>query len=259
MLNRLAKRIRDHLIRYSVPRVVPQVCRSLPHDTAAFTQGLCYYDGVLYESTGLEPGSSLRRIDPRDGKLQQVLSVEGDFAEGIAVLRGELYQLSWKRGIARVYAVPSLELTRTVSYSGQGWGLAAYDHGFFMSNGSNKILQRDAVFEVKRRIQVRAGAIPIHNLNDLTYANGLIYANVLWRSQILEIDPSNGQVLRLIDCSKLVDAAMPMDCDSVLNGITYNPSDKRFFLSGKRWPWIFEVKIPSSGTLPLGSSHRSDN
>ncbi len=245
MLNHLSKRLRDHLIRHSVPSVAPLVYRRLFHDTTAFTQGLCYHDEVLYESTGLEPGSSLRRINPHDGQLLQVLAVDGDFAEGIAVFRGELYQLSWKRGFARVYAMPSLELTRTVAYSGEGWGLAACDEGFFMSNGTNEIVLRDAAFEVVRRIGVRVGPIPIRNLNDLTYANGFIYANVFWRNELLEIDPASGRVLRLIDCAQLVDLAAPTDIDSVLNGIAYNPRLNRFFLTGKCWPWIFEVTIPS--------------
>ncbi len=244
MLNRLTKRLRDLLIRCSVSKVVPQVWRRLPHDTEAFTQGLCYHNGMLYESTGLEPGSSLRKIDPSSGEMQQRLLVEGDFAEGIAVFRGELYQLSWKRGIARIYDIPSLELTRTVKYSGQGWGLASHDHGFYMSNGTNEILVRDTEFEVVRRIRVRAGAIAINYLNDLTFANGLIYANVLWRSDLFEIDPADGRVLRLIDCSQLVDEAAPKDVDSVLNGITYHPQESRFFLTGKCWPWIYEVTIP---------------
>ncbi len=249
--------MRDRLIRFRVPSVVPLVTHRLPHDTRAFTQGLCYHGGILYESTGLEPGSSLRRIDPSNGQLERILPLEGDFAEGIAVFRGELYQLSWKRGVARVYAMPSLEMTRTIAYSGEGWGLASHDQGFFMSNGSNVIELRNAAFEVVRRIHVRAGMIPIRNLNDLTYANGFIYANVLWRKELFEIDPVNGQVLRLIDCSQLFAEVKPTDVDSVLNGITYNPSNHRFFLSGKCWPWIFEVTIPlrESGPrdmVPLG-------
>jgi glutaminyl-peptide cyclotransferase len=243
------KRWRERLIRYSVPSVAVELHRCMPHDTTAFTQGLCYHDEMLYESTGLEPGSTLRRLDPNDGQLLQQTLVDGDFAEGIAVFHGELYQLSWKRGIARVFSLPSMQVARTIAYSGEGWGLAAHDEVFLMSNGTNKIVVRDASFEVFKTISVRVGPIPIRYLNDLTYANGLIYANVLWRNDLLEIDPANGRVLRRIDCSPLVTHAAPSDIDSVLNGITYIPHLHRFFLTGKRWPWIFEVSIPPSHVL----------
>ncbi len=254
MLHRLAKHVRDGLIRRGAASVSPRIIRTLPHATDSFTQGLVFHAGVLYESTGLYGRSSVRVIDPRDGRLIDSKPVSNDFSEGIAVRDGELYQLSWKQGIARVYDLESLEVRRTISYQGEGWGLTSHDGGFFMSDGTSRLQARCGQFDLLERFRVRTGAVPMRNLNDLQYANGLIYANVLWRNDLLEIDPATGRVHRLIDCSEMVRAAAVNDVDSVFNGVAYNPKSASFFLTGKNWPLLFEVVVPGVGGEAVNST-----
>ena len=234
----------NRLIRVGTPRVRAQIVRTLPHDCLAFTQGLSYHRGLLYESTGSTTHSSLRCLDPSDGSLRSQVQVKNDHAEGIAVVGNRLFQLSWKSEKVRVYQLPELMKVGEFSYDGEGWGLAAGSNGLIMSNGSSTLYFRDEAFQVTRVSHVRSNGIPVRNINDIECVGRSIYANILGSGDIFEISLDHGNVLRIVDCSALVAAAGPSDDASVLNGIAYNGDRGTFFLTGKNWPLLFEVRIP---------------
>lgn len=241
---RAAKAMIERLIRLGLPRVTPQIVRTLPHDERAFTQGLAYHTGFLYESTGGHGSSSLRRIDPRDGRIAHHIAVQNDFAEGIAVTEGRILQLSWQTGIARVYNVPDLVKIDEIGYDGEGWGLAAGPLGLVMSDGTCILRFCDHRLVVTHTLRASCHGISLRKINDLEWASGRIYANVWFSNEILEISPHSGRVIRVLDCSSLAKVADPGDVESVLNGIAYNPDHGTFYLTGKRWPLLFEVAIP---------------
>jgi glutamine cyclotransferase len=225
-----------------VPTVIPRLVRTIPHDTAAFTQGLVFVDGRLVESTGAPRGrqSSLRVIDPSDGRVVRSRAVPGVFAEGIAAVDTELYQLTWRSGIALVYSLPSLHPVRRDVYRGEGWGLCWDGECLIMSTGSDTLFFRDTGFEPVRQVAVRLAGRPLVNINELEYARGKIYANVWFSTYVFEIDPQTGNVLRTIDCTALAERA-GAGGDRVLNGIARNDTAGTFFLTGKDWPVMFEV------------------
>ncbi len=146
-LRRFAKSLLDQAVRWRVPVITPRIVRSLPHDDRAFTQGLTFYDGCLYESTGLIGHSTLRRIDPLDGSLMKLVQISDDFAEGIAVFGGSLYQLSWHSGKARVFRFPELVMIGEVRYQGEGWGLTSSPEGLIMSDGTSHLRSAPTIFE----------------------------------------------------------------------------------------------------------------
>lgn len=188
------------LTQLGVPRVVPTVKRTLPHDPTAFTQGLAYFDGRLYESTGTETNSSLRCIDPDNGRLLHVVPVPDDFCEGIAQWNGRLYQLSWQGGTSRIYELPNLTIVGTATYSGEGWGLTALDDLLLMSDGSSVLRFVDESFETVRTLHVASHGIPMPGINDVEAGPRFVLANVYGRTDDLEIGPHTGRVLRIIDC-----------------------------------------------------------
>jgi glutamine cyclotransferase len=231
----------------AAPTVAPEIVRMVKHDPAAFTQGLLFRDSLLYESTGLVGFSSLRRVDPRSGAAVNNAAVGGDyFAEGIAVLGGELVQLTWKNGVALRYEFPALRrgALRPFEYKGEGWGLTNDSARFIMSNGSDTLYFRDKKFEAIRAVPVTLNGKPLRHLNELEYARGLVYANVWYRDFIVEISAESGAVRRVIDCSELLRIESPPVTDNVLNGIAYDVRADEWYLTGKRWKNIFVVKIP---------------
>lgn len=228
-----------------VPEYTYEVVHAWPHDRGAFTQGLLYHEGVLYESTGLNGASSLRKVELKTGKVLQEVSVSPQyFAEGLALLNGKLFQLTWQNHECFVYDLATLGETKEFSYPGEGWGLTSDGQSLIMSDGTPQIRFIDPVtFEVKRTINVATGNRPDTELNELEYIKGEIFANV-WRSnQILRIDPATGQVRGIIDLTGLLP---PEDHDiatDVLNGIAYDARGGRLFVTGKRWPKLFEIRI----------------
>jgi glutaminyl-peptide cyclotransferase len=229
----------------SVPFVVPRIVDTLPHDSAAFTQGLFLAGGRLYESTGLYGKSSMRAIDTSTGVVLTNLPVApGAFAEGCALLNNEIAQITWKERTAIVYSFPDLAPLRTLSYEGEGWGLTSDGSSFFMSNGSDTLFKRDAAFKTVRAVPVRFAGQPLPHLNELEYVNGHVYANVWYSNYIFEIDPESGIVTRVLDCADLVQKEQPPTADYVLNGIAYNGANGRFYLTGKNWKHIYIVEIP---------------
>jgi len=226
----------------AIPRSYPIIVRTFPHDPAAFTQGLLYYNGLLYESTGLVGHSTLRGVDPADGRVIKSVSVPDLFAEGLARMGLTLVQLSWQEKTALIYTLPELKQTGFFTYSGEGWGLTSDSSSFIMSNGSDTLYQRSKQFVLQKKIPVTFNDKPVKNLNELEYVNGTVYANVWYNSAIMAIRYRTGKVQRVIDCSELVSKAQTRGADDVLNGIAYNPDKGTFFVTGKNWPVMFEVK-----------------
>ncbi|MBD3242670.1 MAG: glutaminyl-peptide cyclotransferase [Chitinivibrionales bacterium] len=228
-----------------VPRIEPQVVRTLPHDSLAFTQGLLLHDGALYESTGSPAGrqSQLRVLDPGTGTVLRSETVPNVFAEGLALMDHTLMLITWRNGIAVQYALPALRPVATPRYEGEGWGLASDGERYYMGDGSDTLFVRNRQFGVVKRIPVTYQGRPLTQLNELEYARGRIYANVWYSDFIFEIDPSSGRVLRLIDCTALVEQANLRSQEQVLNGIAYDPDADTFYLTGKDWPVMFEVRI----------------
>ncbi len=223
-----------------------------PHDTHAFTEGLLFLNGVIYESTGLLGESSLRRVDLLTGKTEQRLDLAPEyFGEGLAALGGRLYQLTYKSGKAFVYDLKSFKLEREFRYSGEGWGLATDGASLLMTDGSDQIRFIDpATFETRRTLHVTEQGRPVDQLNELEWVKGEIFANV-WKTQrVACIDPATGVVRAWVDLSGLLSAADLTPNLDVLNGIAYDPEGDRLFVTGKFWPKMFQIKIvPGKGGL----------
>ena len=223
-----------------------------PHDPAAYTQGLVWDHGTLYESAGLYGRSSLRQVDPRTGEVLRRLDVPpGFFAEGLAEVGNRLLQLTWKEGVAFVYEPRSFERVGEFRYEGEGWGLCDDGRRLVMSDGSDHLGFRDRrTFALLGGVNVLLDGRPATQLNELECVGGAVYANVWMTDQILRIDPASGRVTAVIDAGGLLDAAEQAQAD-VLNGIAYDPEKKTFLITGKLWPKMFEVVfIPASGTPP---------
>lgn len=215
-----------------------------PHDPSAFTQGLQWIDGQLYEGTGLEGRSQLRRIHFPDWTVEQHVSLPDDvFGEGIAVVGNRIFQITWQEGLAYVYDRATFERVGEHHYEGEGWGLCYDGTHLVMSNGSDRIVFRDPeTFEVVRTIRVRRDGRSVDQLNELECVDGVIYANIWQTDHIARIDAQSGRVTGWIDASGLLTADEMMDAD-VLNGITWMPDTQRFLITGKLWPRSFEVEL----------------
>jgi len=228
--------------RVNVPIVRPVVLDTLPHDPEAFTQGLTYKEGYLYESTGLYGESSLRKMS-LDGKILHRINLPEIFAEGITIFDDDLVLLTWKGKKAIRYSFPNLEAKGYYSYSGQGWGLTCDQNHFIMSNGSGILFIRDKNFRIIKKLRVKLDGKTTDRLNALEYIDGKVYANIWSNNFILEIDRDSGNVLRIIDCSELFNIENPEGTEKILNGIAYCRDGDFFFLTGKKWKNIFRVKI----------------
>lgn len=221
-----------------------EVLRSLRHDVQAFTQGLLWHKGKLYESTGQYGYSSLRRLNPEDGEVEQRIDPGRKyFAEGLALVGRRLIQLTWREQTAQTFDVDSLKKLGQMSYSGEGWGLCWDGSRLIMSDGSSLLTFRDPeTFQSTGRMPVTMHGKPLSQLNELEWAEGRVYANVWQEDFIVRIDPDSGRVTALIDASGLLDERQARAAD-VLNGIAYNPQSKTFYLTGKYWPEMFEVRF----------------
>lgn len=226
----------------SALRVV-RVERVFPHDASAFTQGLVFSEGSMYESTGLVGESSLRRVDLETGAVEQNLALDAAwFGEGLAIAGDRLVQLTWKHGIAVEYDLALAE-RRRFTYEGEGWGLCHDGARFVMSNGSDRLSFRDpTTFEELGGVLVRLGAEPLAALNELECVGDLVYANVWKTDRIVGIDPRSGQVRVDVDASGLLSAEEAAAAD-VLNGIARAELPGRFYVTGKLWPKLFEVSF----------------
>lgn len=227
------------------PTYTYEVIKAYPHDTAAFTQGLVFHQGILYESTGLQGSSSLRRVELETGKVLKKIDVPSRFfAEGLALFNGHLYQLTWQTQRGFVYDLDSFNKLREFSYAGEGWGLTRDSHSLVMSDGSSQIRFLDPdTFDVRRMITVQDEGRDIDQLNELEYIKGEIYANIWMTNRIARIDPQSGRINAWINLSGLIPPEASRNPDAVLNGIAYDEASDRLFVTGKYWPKLFEIKL----------------
>jgi glutamine cyclotransferase len=225
-----------------------KVVATFPHDTSSFTQGLVFADGQFYESTGLEGESTLRRVEIASGKALQRIDVPREyFAEGLALVGDELLQLTWRSRIGFVYDRKTFKQKRTFSYKTEGWGLA-YDGAsrLVMSDGTNTLTFLDPkTVAVTRTLKVQDAGRPIGNLNELEWVEGEIWANVWMTDRIARVSPNTGEVNAWIDLSTLWPVAQrPQPADQVLNGIAYDKATRRIFVTGKKWPRLYQITVP---------------
>jgi glutamine cyclotransferase len=236
-----------------------QVIHTYPHDAQAFTQGLIYLDGHLYESTGLSGHSSLRMEDLDTGRIQQFQDVPGKyFAEGLTDWGSTLIQLTWESHVALVYDRFSFRLLRTLPYPGEGWGLTQDGAHLILSDGTAQLRFLDpATFHEIRRITVKDHGAPVKELNELEFIHGEIYANIWHSNRIARISPATGKVLGWIDLTGLLPQSQRSNPDAVLNGIAWDPVHDRLFVTGKLWPRLFEIKvIPAPKPIRPVPSHK---
>jgi len=222
------------------------IVHTYPHDPDAFTQGLIYVDGHLYESTGLNGRSSLRMVDLTTGRVLQKYDLSEEyFGEGLTEWGSTLIQLSWKAHTAFVYDRFSFRQLKTFHYDGEGWGLTHDSTNLIMSDGTSYLRFLDPnSFRLTRKIQVvDASARAINNINELEFVRGEIYANVWHSDEILQISPQTGKVLGVIDLHGIIDTRELEGGDAVLNGIAYDPANDRLLVTGKLWPSLFEIRI----------------
>jgi glutaminyl-peptide cyclotransferase len=234
-----------------------RVVRTYPHDSQAFTQGLVYLDGHLYESTGLEGRSSLRMEDLDTGRILAFHDVPAQyFAEGLTNWGNTLIQLTWQNHLALVYDRLNFRFLRSFHYDGEGWGLTQDGKNLILSDGSSVLRFFDpTTFREVRRITVKDGATLVTQINELEYIHGQIYANIWHSDRIARISPATGKVLGWIDLSGLLPTSEHSTAEAVLNGIAYDAAHDRLFVTGKLWPRIFEIKVIPSTPSPV-SSHR---
>lgn len=225
------------------------VVRSYPHDPQAFTQGLIYRDGVLYEGTGLNGRSGIRKVKLETGEVLQFSALDpGYFGEGITDWNGFLIQLTWRSEIGFVYDKATFQQTKTFAYRGEGWGLTHDGTHLIMSDGSSELRLLDPVtFEETGRITVRQTGTRVERLNELEYVKGQIFANVWETDRIVIISLKDGRVTGWVDMSGLLSPAERASTD-VFNGIAYDAAGDRLFVTGKLWPKLFEIKLVKRGT-----------
>ena len=229
-----------------IPVYGVQVVHAYPHDINAFTEGLFYLNGYLYESTGLESHSSVRKVKLETGQVVQRATLPADmFGEGIAPWNGRLVGLTWKAEVGYVLDLESFDTKGQFGYPGEGWGLTHDDTEMVMSDGTAdlRFLNPTTLVE-SHRIHVTAQGKPVEQLNELEWVDGEIYANIWQTDRIARIDPRTGHVVGWIDCKGLLPMKdfTPQHTD-VLNGIAYDAATKRLWVTGKFWPKVFEIKL----------------
>ncbi|CAA9579877.1 MAG: Glutamine cyclotransferase [uncultured Thermomicrobiales bacterium] len=230
----------------TVPTYGYRVVAEYPHDADAFTQGLVYREGVLYEGTGLNGESTLRRVALETGAVEQSVALDAEhFGEGIAIAGDRVYQLTWQTGTCFVYDRETFALVDTFTYPTEGWGLATDGARLVMSDGTDQLYFRDPeTFAEVGRVAVRDGGEPVRNLNELEVDGGEVWANVWQTDRIARIDPATGSVVGWIDLAGLLSAEDRQGREvDVLNGIAHDPETGRIFVTGKLWPTLFEIEL----------------
>ncbi|MCW3994815.1 MAG: glutaminyl-peptide cyclotransferase [Candidatus Bathyarchaeota archaeon] len=216
------------------------IIATYPHDISAFTEGLVYDNGVLYESTG--EVSSLRCVDLASGSVLKLFELPNQyFGEGLALVNNSLIQLTWQNHIAFIYDKDTFDLIGNFSYPTEGWGLTYDGTRLIMSDGSSNLYFLDPVtFQRIGQISIHDGKNPVTNINELEYVNGDIYANIWLQQKIAIINPQNGQIKGWIDLSGIYQSNYS---DAVLNGIAYDSATGRLFVTGKYWPYLYQIQI----------------
>jgi len=238
-------------------QIIYNLLNAYPHDTAAFTQGLEIYKGHLYESTGLIGRASLRKVDLKTGKILLQKNIDTPyFTEGLTIMNDTLYQLTWENNIVFLYNPKDLKLIKKIPWSAQGWGITHDKKNLFISDGSDKIyVVRPGDLKLERVISVFDNAGPVNNLNELEFINGHIYANRWQYEYLLQINPSTGQVIGKIDLKDILAKNSKVSLSylsapgstgnqmgGVLNGIAWDSASGKMLVTGKLWPYIFEIK-----------------
>ncbi|WP_300154457.1 glutaminyl-peptide cyclotransferase [Solidesulfovibrio sp.] len=234
------------------PVVTAQSVARIPHDPAAFTQGLLFADGVFYESTGLYGQSSRRRLDPATGRVLAKVSLPPSlFGEGLAFAGGRLYQLTWREGRVLTADPATLRPLSELPLPTEGWGATVLDGALVVSDGTARLAFYDPKdMTLLGSLAVTDDGAPVDNLNELETVGGMIWANVWHETRIAVVDPATGRVAAWVDCSALARPVTARDPESVLNGIAHDPATGRIWVTGKNWPAIHEIKAPG---LPLGT------
>ena len=220
------------------------VVAEYPHDTESYTQGLFFEDGMMYESTGLKGKSSFRCVDIPSGKALKRMDFDKRyFVEGSVILGDNLYILTWESRVIFIYDAATLEYRSTWKYPREGWGLTTDGKHLIASDGSSSIYFMDSEFDVKRKLNVTLSGRPVKYLNELEWIDGRIWANVYTTDQIVIINPKDGVVEGIVDCTGLLPRKLRSIETDVLNGIAYNPEDGKIYLTGKNWPRMYEVRL----------------
>ncbi len=227
------------------PKAAYEIVKVFPHDSQAYTQGLLFVNGVLLESTGRPGHSSLRRVELETGKVLNKVDVPRPyFAEGLALLNGKLFQLTWEHGVGFIYDAATFDKLGEFKYSGEGWGLTTDGTSLILSDGSNRLRFFDPeTFTLRKTINVLDGGRVIASLNELEFVKGEIYANIWHAERIARINPSTGGVNGWIDLTGLTKLNDTSDEEAVLNGIAYDGASDRLFVTGKLWPKLFEIRL----------------
>ena len=240
----LAAMLAAAVVYAGAPEYGYQVVHVYPHDRNAFTQGLEYRGGFLYEGTGLEGRSSLRKVKLETGEVVQKIDLAAQFfGEGITVINQQIVELTWKHQMGFVYDQMSLRRQRNFNYPGEGWGLTNDGSNIYMSDGSAQIRVWDGTtLSEKRRLNVHDGTGAVREINELEWVRGEIYANVWQTDRIARISPKDGSVVGWIDVSGILPMMDRIGAD-VLNGIAYDSLGDRLFVTGKLWPKLFDIKL----------------
>lgn len=221
-----------------------QVVAEYPHDRTSYTQGLFFYEGQMYESTGLNGKSTFRKVDIRTGKALFRLNFDRRyFLEGSVEKDGNIYMLTWQNNVAFVYDAKTLKYKKSYSYPREGWGLATDGKSLIASDGSANLYFLDDDFRTARKVTVRLNGRPVNDLNELEYIDGKIWANVYLTDLIVIVNPADGNVEATVDCSGLLPSRLRYDDTDVLNGIAYNPQNGKIYLTGKNWCRLYEIKL----------------
>ena len=230
----------DELVRHDY-----RVVNTYPHDIAAFTQGLKFHDGFLYEGTGKHGQSSLRRVDLESGEvLQSTRLPERYFGEGVEIVGDRIYQLTWRSHLVFVYDLESFEQTGTHYNATEGWGLAWDGEALILSDGSATLRFLDPEsFAPLHEVEVTLNGNPVTNLNELEYIDGEVWANVWQTDFIVRVDPETGRVNSLVDLTGLSGQTRLGSNEAVLNGIAWDAADRRLFVTGKHWANLFQIEL----------------
>jgi glutaminyl-peptide cyclotransferase len=240
-------------VQAAVPVYSYELVKTYPHDTQAFTEGLFYLNGFLYESTGLERQSSIRKEKLETGEVLQKIDIPPQyFGEGIVNWKNRLISLTWKSEVGFVYDLNTLKVQRHFAYTGEGWALTQDGKRLIMSDGTPDLRFLDPeTLKETGRVTVTYDGKPVPQVNELEWVKGRIYANVWHTDVLIIVDPTRGDVTGVVDLTGLMPASQrPPGPDSVLNGIAYDAVHDRLFVTGKNWPKLFEIRVLPAGQLP---------
>ena len=232
-----------------IPVVPAEVVRTYPHDPRAFTEGLLFHGGYLYESTG-EPGrSSIRKVELKTGRVVQSVAIPPPtFGEGIVIIGRQIVSLTWRDGIGYRWTLDGFRRIGSFRYPGEGWALTSTPRDIVMSDGTAQLRFLDpGSLAERRRLTVTADGQPVDQLNELEYVDGEILANIWRTNRIARIDPASGHVVGWIDVGALTARVHPTETDDVPNGIGWDAAHRRLFVTGKDWPILFEIRPPKRG------------